>query len=456
MADNNHSSGKTKAKDTTSKADQNGNIKDSSEPGPIHPHLVLLSPDSSLPTNVDIVAVHDINQAIETAWAWASMPGKDTITPSTIPPRQSRDDREHETRDPSSSRRRSSGEKDPQVLDRTTPTLPTQSEQGTRQTTASAREAAWNEEASTKAKKQMTALDGKGKEKATENMDTSVLPAEEPTSEQILADKVPGEPGQYLRVQDGNGEKRRDSIPDDDTQPPSHPRFSIGFRGPSLKPERSPNWLSDLTKLGGQIGQPRVMAFGYVSSRDGARFDQPLEQLSTAFISNLLGWRKKSNNLNVPLVFIGTGLGCLIIQEAIRLTGESEEKYPEWYSLLNMTAGILFLNAPAPAPVQKKQPNEEPTKEGTKAEGPKKEPGVPRAVFPPAVNARGLWVDTFLRQQDIDSGELCDRFQSFVVGKPVVWFYDSSAKAVGSIPLGVFAFQVNRPLFTNKHLTGTK
>jgi hypothetical protein len=156
-------------------------------------------------------------------------------------------------------------------------------------------------------------------------------------------------------VQDSDWEKRLDSIPNNDTQPPNHPRSSIG----------------------------RVMAFGYISSRGDARFDQTLEQLSTTLISNLLDWRETSSNPNAPLVFIGTGLSCLIIQEAIRLTGESEEKQSEWSSLLNMTAGISFLNAPASAPVQKKEPKEEPRKDGTKAEEPKKEPGVPRAVFPP-------------------------------------------------------------------------
>lgn len=399
---------------------------------------MLFSPDSSGPTNVDIVAVHDTNQPIDTAWEWGvSIPDKDVIASATVSPRQTRDVKGDGTRERSSSRQRRAREKDPQGRDENTPSSPAQSEQEARQTATATGEAARNEATSTNAERQATALDAKGKGKSTEDTAIFVLPPLQPTAEQTSADK---EPVQHSQVEDSNSGKAPDHHRDDSTQPSGRRRSSINSRGPSLKPAKPSNWLSGLTKLGGQIGQPRVMAFGYDapdvaarihSPRQDARFDQPLKQLSTTLISRLLERRKENNNPKAPLVFIGTGLGCLIIQEVIRLSAESEES-SEQHCLLDMTAGILFLDAPTP--ILKKQPKEESSKEGTKAEEPKKEPGAPRVDFPPAANAHSRLVNPFLRSHAIDSGELWERFQSAAVSKPlsVVWFYDPGSMGVGS------------------------
>ncbi|KAK4183856.1 hypothetical protein QBC35DRAFT_442582 [Podospora australis] len=341
---------------------------------------------SSLQTSFDIVAVHDIMQSVETAWGYHP---------------------EHE-----SSRRK--------------PT-PHAQEQVPSMTTAISQIAGQQQGASNKSQPQ--------RKEPISDTDTTMTPS-------TNAAKT-----------ENKNEKNLD-IAESTTQPRSRANSSVVSRPESPKPGGMSSWLSDHTMLRGQFSRARVMAFGYqppkvppnvLSEADGARFDEALTNLGKALVGDLTQCRKEGGHEIRPVVFIGMGFGCLIIQKALILITEGEEVGPQ--AILNMTAGVLFIDAPVPLP--KKPPKEEESKKDDHSVDPatqhlsddtvkkedvagkKNEEDQPKSAFPKVANRNSRWVKALLEPRHIDSGCLWERFQSTAKASELytAWFYDPVPKS---------------------------
>ncbi|KAK4165403.1 hypothetical protein QBC43DRAFT_287954 [Cladorrhinum sp. PSN259] len=220
-------------------------------------------------------------------------------------------------------------------------------------------------------------------------------------------------------------------------------------------------------------GRARVMAFGYeppgfpppvLSEADGVKYDEYLTNVSKALVERLSECRNGGSYDTKPVVFIATGFGCLIMQRAISLIAAPQDN-TKWQTILNMAAGVLFLDATMPLPKKK------PKKEGSKKEErnmdsnkeavnnsdktreergdeQKKEPELPKNIFPKSANRNSRWVKALLVPRHIDSGRVWESFQATAGGSGlhVAWFYDPTlSKAQPSVD-GVLFVPLTSPV----------
>ncbi|KAI0536185.1 hypothetical protein GGR58DRAFT_528552 [Xylaria digitata] len=105
-------------------------------------------------------------------------------------------------------------------------------------------------------------------------------------------------------------------------------------KGPKLG-----NWLTDDKMLANDLKRARVQAFPYNSPEKLDESKSLRETISSAAKGILFNLRKGMEaRSSIPLVFIAIGFGCLIVQELIALIDED--------SILDTISAIIFFDAP--------------------------------------------------------------------------------------------------------------
>ncbi|KAI6081318.1 hypothetical protein F4821DRAFT_31355 [Hypoxylon rubiginosum] len=112
--------------------------------------------------------------------------------------------------------------------------------------------------------------------------------------------------------------------PDDLLQSEKEPRS--GRPSTEHGPERGINWLRDAKMLPKSISNTRIMAFTYpkpqsVNSVEPSKY---LNKVAEQLISRLLQCREPYYYDKVPVVFVGHGFGCLILQRAIAMMAKKD------------------------------------------------------------------------------------------------------------------------------------
>ncbi|KAK4158875.1 hypothetical protein QBC43DRAFT_248639 [Cladorrhinum sp. PSN259] len=212
------------------------------------------------------------------------------------------------------------------------------------------------------------------------------------------------------------------------SNPGSHSRP----RTPSEKDQKSSRWLTDPTMLAGDFSRSRIMTFSYSAPEMPAHlgssaipdYDSYLQKTAEALLCRLLKARAGERQVRVPLILIGSGFGCLIIQKLVSLAATRE--------LLDVIAGVLFFDVPAPS-IAEESKNDQDTL---------------MTVFPPSTNANSRWVKAIMGTavpKLIDSGALWESFRLVAVENnlSICWFYrvtagkpvNPNADAVNFVPL---------------------
>ncbi|KAK4039188.1 hypothetical protein C8A01DRAFT_36875 [Parachaetomium inaequale] len=193
------------------------------------------------------------------------------------------------------------------------------------------------------------------------------------------------------------------------------PSSNTGSKQPSEKGKgpKAGNWLTDPTMLAGDLDRARVLAFSY-KSLDPTQPPQPtdnppkkvdydkyLKEMAEAMLSNLKA--ERADHLSqTPLVFIGTGFGCLIIQKLISLIAESEGS-----PVLNMIAALHFFDAPSNIL-------------------PEADMETSNVILPPPANSsRAARVKAILESKSVDAWGLWSKFKDSIKQweLPTVWYY---------------------------------
>jgi hypothetical protein len=196
------------------------------------------------------------------------------------------------------------------------------------------------------------------------------------------------------------------------------PSSRKGSKAPSEKDKvlKPGGWLTDKTMLASDLDRARVLAFTYKtlqstpptdSSIKKPDYDKHLKDVTDALLTKVKAERMDGSS-KVPLILMGTGFGCLIIQRLTALLAESEAGS----KILDMIAGIFFFDAPNTAP-----------KEQLKTEGGKTGTILP----PPANSSRTARMKAILDTKAINTEDTWRRFHSVMEKKKLstVWFYPS-------------------------------
>jgi hypothetical protein len=197
------------------------------------------------------------------------------------------------------------------------------------------------------------------------------------------------------------------------------PSSNTGSKQPSEKDKgpKAGNWLTDPTMLAGDLDRARVLAFSYKSleptqppqptdnSPMKPDYDRYLEEMAEALLSKLKAERP-DDLPKTPLVFIGTGFGCLIIQKLIVLIAKSEGP-----SRLSMIAALHFFDVPRPI-----------------APEADRETSKPLFLLPPANSNRAPRMKAILESKAFDSWGLWLEFQACIKEWELstVWYYTSA------------------------------
>ncbi|KAI1172766.1 hypothetical protein F4777DRAFT_560431 [Nemania sp. FL0916] len=110
------------------------------------------------------------------------------------------------------------------------------------------------------------------------------------------------------------------------------------------------NWLTDPTMLAGALDRARVLVLSYAASEsdqvgyypNNLGYNNDVLDKTAAAILTQLKEKRIGKLCNVPLVFIGNGFGCLILQKLIALAAKNQEPA----AIVDMTAAIVFFDTP--------------------------------------------------------------------------------------------------------------
>jgi len=172
---------------------------------------------------------------------------------------------------------------------------------------------------------------------------------------------------------------------------------------------RDPNMIS------GAFPGARILSYTYPSVSSTTAHEY-IDKVAEKLLKNLRDERGKLRTNTVPIIFIGSGIGGLVLQKllvlAVAETGV--EKNAETAQIQSMTAGLVFLDTPFPA-----------TQQENKAD---------RPSFPLGSNTRQKHIMTRLKASGnkLDLGALWESFDKkrVILGQklPIVWLYTSIAK----------------------------
>jgi hypothetical protein len=226
-------------------------------------------------------------------------------------------------------------------------------------------------------------------------------------------------------------------IQDEDfnSHPSSRPSSKSGSKPRSdkekvVKAVKQANWLTHQTMLSSELDQARILVFEYASFRPpppkkdsspAAEREKHLESTAETLLTNL----KKKKLVGgyddpVPVVFIASGFGCMVIQRLITLVGKNGEQSSD----LGSIASILLLDAPR-AVKEPDKPTEKP-KSGSK---PAKATAAtatttsqsPANIESKLIDINGLWTRF---QERIKDGKIC-----------TVWFYAQAQVSIIDVNL---------------------
>jgi hypothetical protein len=210
------------------------------------------------------------------------------------------------------------------------------------------------------------------------------------------------------------------------------PSSRKGSKAPSEKDRvlKPGGWLTDKTMLASDLDRARVLAFTYKTppstpptdnSTKKPDYNNHFKDATNALLAKIKAERMGGSS-KVPLIFMGTGFGCLIIQELTTLLAESGEG-TEGSKILDMVAGIFFFDAPNTAP-----------KEQLKTGGGKTTTTLP----PPATSSRAARMKAILDTRTINAEDTWLRFHYMIKRKKLstVWFYaNQKVRTHGPTPL---------------------
>lgn len=140
-----------------------------------------------------------------------------------------------------------------------------------------------------------------------------------------------------------------------DTQGSTAKQSSLNVQGSDLHSDRQSsdhgverriNWLSDADMLPNEIQRTRVMFYTYRNTENLSSPRQFLEERAADLIKRILKKRTSEtvDYTRVPLVLVGLGFGALIAQKVVSMLEPTTE------SLLNKVAGVILLDAPSHSP----------------------------------------------------------------------------------------------------------
>ncbi|KAI1171710.1 hypothetical protein F4777DRAFT_43189 [Nemania sp. FL0916] len=194
----------------------------------------------------------------------------------------------------------------------------------------------------------------------------------------------------------------------------NRPPSSKGSKSLSQMESKPGNWLTDLTTFATGLDKARVFGFPYdpptkLNEDESLKVKRIINNAAEGILYNLREARQGSLS-SIPLVFIATGFGCLIIQRFIALISESEK---ESSSILDMIAAVIFFDAPNPI-----------MKDHYRSEAGFMEPKFPL----PTSSRRIARVKTFLESGAIDSWDLWRRFHNPLKERAlsIVWYYTAA------------------------------
>ncbi|KAI1132545.1 hypothetical protein F5Y10DRAFT_230813 [Nemania abortiva] len=178
------------------------------------------------------------------------------------------------------------------------------------------------------------------------------------------------------------------------------------------KNSKARNWLTDPTMLAGDLDQARILALSYPEPTQLPDYPSKkpdynkclkelLDDAATAILMRLK--EKRTGSLsNTPLVLMGNGFGCLILQQLIALAIKDQE-FP---GILDSVATVIFFDAPTASS------NENARLDST------------APVFPSVVISNRA-TKAFVESNTIDSWDLWMNFNNTIKEKEIstVWFY---------------------------------
>lgn len=348
---------------------------------PEHFELITLSTvvPPFLPA-MDIIAIHDIDQSSETAWAYT--PHRLFQRGATMAPHMHPVNEEEEQADnvPGATSNRHKNSLKPGLLKALAEEDGHRDAHGPRSIKAWVSKIDPHHDELDVSQDGVENLEGKGKEKATTSFTKIVIEgvAQPPLGEQYLDPNISAT----------------------NSRPPT----------PSERDKKTSSWLTDLSMLAWDLNRSRIMTFSYTAPEIPTQirssaipdYDSYLKEAAESLLYKLTREKEAENQARVPVVFIGTGFGCLLIQKLLTLAAASD--------ILDTVAGIFFFDVPVPV-----------------IEDAKKQSTTANSVFPPSPNASSRWVKAMMGAVPrlIDSGALWESFQSVTVQKDlfVCWFY---------------------------------
>jgi len=122
-----------------------------------------------------------------------------------------------------------------------------------------------------------------------------------------------------------------------------------GFRGDYKRSWTAKNnafWPRDF--LPHDVPHLRVLSYGYDSDAPNSRYlvHSMIHRQGKRLLDALVPLREKGGAIRRPIIFIGHGLGGIIIKSALTFANAAEDGGPPWRPILLSTAGVLFLGTP--------------------------------------------------------------------------------------------------------------
>ncbi|KAI2463165.1 hypothetical protein F4781DRAFT_440881 [Annulohypoxylon bovei var. microspora] len=184
------------------------------------------------------------------------------------------------------------------------------------------------------------------------------------------------------------------------------------------------DWPTYQAMLASQFDGVRIMAFTYKLPKNNTKLcieseqKDHLEEIALTLLNKLEENRAGDHYTKVPIVFIGTGFGCLIIQKLVTIIDDQLRSTNLLFSITNMVSTIIFLGAPPPGLKQS-------TKWKSTPEQPKTGIVAPRLMYSPSFKTNRHGMSALMESTPVDSGELWKDFCCVVTKRElyVAWFY---------------------------------
>ncbi|KAI1359749.1 hypothetical protein F5Y08DRAFT_344349 [Xylaria arbuscula] len=350
--------------------------------------------------NIEIIAIHDLGESLESAWAYAS---DGSFSKRTQKQSQVQGTPECTNKRPLSKAMVKALDEDVSSGKRHFQGWKDRIEPPDQPLASSAYNIADNEDPSNQIDQENpTPTDpNKGKDHTTND----TIPPHQPSAKQ------------YAGPSQTNDMREKKSVDNDRSSHKSNrPSSSNVSTSPSErdKSTKPGNWLTDPTMLAGDLERPQIHTFCYnspeprqsiINSSKYPDYNTSLKQVVENAVESIFRYLKEREQdrdriVGIPVVIIATGFGCLIVQKLISLLAESNEITV----FADRIAGIIFMDAPNPI------------LKGVW-------PAIP--FLPPPNSPRATRITAFLESKAIDGFDLWSKFSRTSKEKnlPTVWFY---------------------------------